>query len=78
MADEVKVKQRHVLMRQEEINQALVNNVLATQGIDPAQHETTSMIVYRIVDGTLFASVVIERVTASAPETSKRKVAEPA
>lgn len=69
MVDEIRPKQRHVLLRQEEINQALVNNVLAGQGIDPALHETTHQIVYRIVDGSLFASVVIERVAPARKDT---------
>jgi hypothetical protein len=69
MADELRPKQRHVLLRQEEINQALVNHLLLAQGIDPALHETTHQIVYRIVDGSLFASVVIERVTPARKES---------
>lgn len=62
MIDEEEKGAAHVLLRQDEITQDLVGGILRRQGIDPAHHTAQSKVIYRIIEGRLFASVVVERV----------------
>jgi hypothetical protein len=56
------LKEKHRLLRPEEVQQALAHYVLRLQGLDPDQLQVQHSIAFRVVDGTVWAGVYIESI----------------
>lgn len=62
------MKNNHHLLKPDEIQQALTHFVLRREGINPANVEATTSIVFRNVEGKMLASVFVSGV---APHVSE-------